>query len=192
MIDIQVFRDEGAVVNGRGTPIEVMNFNMKNSASYVVEYYPTNETDSAPLIRPIVDGDQTLSYKVYTFFKLNGSYDAIKNVRFRVTVEAPQQATDAQLFYKLTNQYAVPDNAFDGDMMLLANKDGTVLSDPIYPNLSTVGPNLATSRQTAYFNVSPLYTPYLVTQIRVNKGSLVGNTAEMRLKFECYEYPAGA
>ena len=189
MIDIQIFRDEGPLTSGRGAPLEVMDFNMKNSALYLTEYYPTNETSSAPLIRPLNAGEQTLSYKVYTFFKLSGSYDIIKNVRFRVSMEtAADTGVDAQLFFKMTNVYQTPDNAFDGDMILLANSAGTVLSDPIYPNISTVGPNSATSRLISYANVSPLYTNYFVTQLRVNKGSFAGNTPEMKLKFECYEY----
>ena len=191
MIDIQIFRDQGPLTGGRGTPLEVANFNMKNSATYLVEYFPTNETDSAPLVRPIVAGEQTLSYKVYTFFKLNGTYNNIKNLRFRVTLEGAGEASDVQLFYKMTNVYETPTKNFDGDMMLLANKSGVVLSDPIYPFLSTSGPHLATSREISYANTAPLYTGYFVTQLRVNKGSTVGNSAEMMLKFECNEYPAG-
>lgn len=188
MIDFNIYRDEGPIVSGRGTPLEVMDFNSKNSASYTVAYFPTNETSSAPLVRPTLAGSQTLSYKVLTFFKLSGSYSWIKNVRFRVSMVSAPEASDAQLFFKLTNVYEEPSNAFDGDMLLLADKNGVVYSDPIYPMLSTSGPHLATSRQVAYNNVSPLYTNYFVTQLRVNKGSLVGNTAEMQLKFEAYEY----
>ncbi len=188
MIDITMWRDEGAPTSGRGTPIEVTNFNMKNATAYATMYYPTNETTAAPLVRPIDAGAQTLSYKVYTFFKLSGTYEWIKNLRFRVSVEGAAQASDAQVFFKNTHVYQEPDNAFDGDMILLANKTGSILSDPIYPMLSTVGPNSATTRATAYNNVGPLYTNYFVTQLRINKGSLVGNTAQLKLKFEAYEY----
>lgn len=191
MIDIQVFREQGPLSGGRGSPIEVMNFNMKDSASYTVAYYPTNEIASAPLVRPINPGEQKLSYKVYTFFKLNGPYNIIKNLRFRVSAVEGPEASDVQLFYKLTNKYETPNNLFDGDMMLLADNSGSAVSDPIYTNLSTVGPHLATTRQTMYTNVYPLYTPYFVTQLRVNANSAIGNSAEMMLKFECYEYPSG-
>lgn len=188
MIDIQIFQDVGAITAGRGTPIEVANWNMKDSANYATAYYPTDETSAAPLIRPLLAGEQTLSYKVFTYFKLTGTYSKIKNLRFRVTMATAPEASDAQLFFKNTNVYETPTKNFDGGMILLANKNGVVYSDPIYPMLSTVGPNSATTRQTVYTGTAPLYTNYFVTQIRVNKGSTVGNTAEMELKFEAYEY----
>lgn len=189
MIDINVFRDEGAPVSGRGTPIAVTNFNMKDSAAYATFYYPTNETVAAPLIRPVDAGAQTLSYKVYHYFVLSGTYTIIKNLRFRISLAtAADLNVDAQLFFKNTNVYATPDNAFDGDMNLLVNKSGIVLSDPIYPNISTVGPNSATSRLTSYGPDQTLYTNYFVTQLRINKGSYSGNTPEMIMKFEAYEY----
>ena len=189
MIDINVFRDEGPAISGRGTPIAVENFNMKNAAAYATAYYPTGETVGAPLIRPLLNGEQTLSFKVYTFFVLSGTYGWIKNLRFRVSLEtAADTGVNAQLFYRNTNVYATPDNAFDGNMMLLANTDGAPVSTLIYPMLSTVGPNSATSRQVAYNNVSPLYTNYFVTQLRINKSSFAGNTPEMKIKFEATEY----
>lgn len=191
MIDIEIFQDAGTITAGRGTPIAVDNFNMKSAAAYSTAYYPTNETSSAPLVRPVDAGAQTLSFKVFTFFKLTGTYSWIKNLRFRVTTATASEASNAQLFFKNTNVYETPTNNFDGNMLLLADKNGVVYSDPIYPMLSLVGPNSATTRATAYTNVggvSILYTNYFVTQIRVNTGSLVGNTAEMQLKFEAYEY----
>ena len=149
MIDFEIFQETGPLVDGRGTPVAVTNWNMKNSAAYATVYYPTEETSSAPLVRPTLAGEQTLSYPVYTFFKLSGSYNAIKNVRFRVTMaSAPDQGVDAQLFFKMTNTYQTPTKTFDGNMILLADKNGVVYSDPIYPMLSTTGPNAATTRQT--------------------------------------------
>ena len=187
MINIRLFRDEGVVTGSRGTPLEVTNFNMKDSASYTVEYYTTEETTGAALIRPTVAGEQMLSYKVYTFIMVEGAAERLKNLRFKVTREDTADADKAQLFYKMTNVYAAPDNAFDGDMLLMANNDGVVLTPTIYPNLSTVGPHLATTRAVEYTSY-PLYTNYFVTQMRVNKDSLVGNTAEFKLRFEAYEY----
>jgi hypothetical protein len=188
LIDFRVFQDTGPVVGGRGTPIEVMDFNMKDSAEYTVAYFPTDETASAPLVRPYVQGQQTLSYKVFTFFELSGDYNWIKNLRFRVTVQTPPEASDAVLYYKLTNSYEAPNKNPDAGMQLLADKNGMILKDPIYPLLSVDGPNQAYNRLIAYNNVRPLYTNYFVTQMRVNAMSLVGNTAEFKLKFEAYEY----
>ena len=188
MIDFQIYRDEGPITSGRGTPREVTNWNMKDSSAYLTVYYPTQETVGAPLIRPLNAGEQKLSFKVYTFFKLSGSYASIKNLRFRVSMVNSPQASDVQVFFKNTNVYQTPDNAFDGDMILLADKNGVVYSDPIYPMISTVGPNSATTRQTTYNGTAPLYTNYFVTQVRVNKGSTIGNSAGFELKFEAYEY----
>lgn len=188
MIDITVYRDEGPVVGSRGTPVAVTNFNMKNSAVYTVAYFATAETTGAPLIRPTLSGDQRISFPVYTFFKINGASERIKNLRFKITLESSAQADKAQLFYKNTNVYAEPTATYDGSMMLMADAGGTVLTSQIYPNISTSGPHLATSRQTVYTGGYPYYTNYFVTQMRVNKGSLVGNTAQFKLRFEAYEF----
>jgi hypothetical protein len=190
MIDILVYRDEGAISGGRGTPVLVDNFNMKNSATYSVQYYPTKETTGAPLLRPANAGEQTLSYKVYTFFKLSGNTELIKNCRFLFTVEGAGEANGVQLFYKHTDVYATPDNAYDGDMTYLGTPGGVALQGEFWPNFSTVGPNSATSRSTSYTLATgvPLYTNYFVTQLRVNKGSTVGNSCEFKLRLSVHEF----
>lgn len=186
-ITVTMWRDEGAVVSGRGTPRAVTNFNMKDSSAYATAYYPTTETASAPLGRTLVPGEQVLSYKVYTYFKIEGTYNIIKNPKIIVSVKTPAEADKTQLFYKLTNTYEVPDKAYDGSMNLLA--DGNSIIVPVmFPNMSSSGPHLATSRALSYSNVSPLYTCYIVTQVRVNANSLVGNTPEFKMRFECKEY----
>lgn len=184
-VTVSMWRDEGAVISGRGTPRAVTNFNMKNSAAYATAYFPTSETASAPLIRS--NTDQILSYKVYTYFKLEGTYNIIKNPKIIVTVNTPAEADKTQLFYKLTNVYEAPTNAYDGDMQLLA--DGNSIVVPVmFPNMSTTGPHTATSRSTSYSNISPLYTCYIVTQVRIAPNCLVGNTPEFKMRFECKEY----
>lgn len=188
MIDIEVFQDTGAITGGRGTPVAVTNFNMKNSGSYDVAYFPTNETTGAPLIRPTVAGEQVFSFPVYTFFKISGASERLKNLRFQITMESGPQTDKAQLFYKNTNVYATPAAEFDGSMLLMADGNGAVLTPTIYPNLSAVGPHLATSRQVTYQGGFPYYTNYFVTQMRVNKGCLVGNTAQFKLRFEAFEF----
>ena len=188
MINIRVFQDTGALTGGRGTPVEATNFNMKNSGTYSVVYYPTGETSCAPLVRPTVVGDQVMSFPVYTFFMIEGASERLKNIRFRVFMEADPQASDAQLFYKVTNTYTTPSATYDGSMMLLAKKDGAVLTELIYPNLSTVGPHLATTRPTVVVGGFPYYTNYFVTQMRVNRGCTVGNTAQFKLRLEAYEF----
>lgn len=189
MIDISVYQDTGPVTGGRGTPVLVDNFNMKASGSYSVNYYPTDEpAGGAPLVRPTLAGDQTLSFPVYTFFKIDGATERLKNLRFVVSVESPAQTDKAQLFYKVTNVYQAPTASFDGNMMLMANGDGVVMTPIIYPMISNVGPHVATSRQTVYQGGFPYYTNYFVTQMRVNKDCVVGNTAEFKLRFEAFEF----
>lgn len=190
MIDIEAYRDEGAITGGRGTPRLIEDFNMKDSASYTVEYYPTKETSSAPLVRPANAGEQDLSYQVFTFFKIMGDGEKVKNLRLKISVTDAPEADGVQLFYKLTNTYSTPSNAYDGDMTYLGTTSGGVLQVEFWPMLSTSSPHLATSRQTSYTLSAgtPLYTNYFVTQARVNKGSTVGNSAEFTLKMSVHEY----
>jgi hypothetical protein len=190
MIDMVAFRDEGPVISGRGTPIEVDDFNMKSSASYTIEYFPTKETTGAPLVRPVLLGEQALSFKVYTFFRLTGDTEVVKNLRFTVSVEGTGEADGVQLFYKHTNVYQEPTDAYDGDMIYLGTPGGSILQAQFWPNFSTVGPHLATSRASSYTLATgtPLYTNYFVTQLRVNKGSTVGNSCEFKLKLSCHEF----
>lgn len=192
MINITVYQDVGPAVAGRGTStVEVMDFNMKNSGTYSVAYYPTDEgSGGAPLVRPTVVGDQVFSYPVYTFFKIDGATETLKNMRFIVSLESDPQTDKAQLFYKNTNVYSTPSAAYDGSMMLMADTNGVVLTPVIYPMISTVGPHLATSRQTTYQGGFPYYTNYFVTQMRVNRNCVVGNTAEFKLRFEAFEFEA--
>lgn len=193
MIDIKMYRAQGTASGGApASSIEVMNWNMKDSASYTVAYYPTNEgIGQAPLIRPTNTGDQVLSYPVYTHFAITGAYSMIKNIRFEVSVETPEQANGAQLFFKTTNVYATPTATFDGDMLYLGAPDGTLLETKIYPMISTSGPTTATTRAKSYTNPSgttTLYTNFFVTQMRVNYGSSIGNTAEFKLRLRADEY----
>lgn len=193
MIDIKMYRAYGTASGGApASTMEVTNWNMKDSASYTVAYYPTNEgIGQAPLIRPTTTGDQVFSYPVYTFFTITGAYSMIKNIRLELSVDTATQASGAQLFYKMTNVYATPAAAFDGDMQYLATAAGTLLETKFYPMISTTGPTTATTRAKSYTNPSgttTLYTNFFVTQTRVNVGSAIGNTAEFRLRLRADEY----
>lgn len=187
-VNIDLYEDTGAVLSGRGTTVTLLDsWDLKNSADHAYVYYPTNETTAAPLIRPFnTAGAQTLSFKKYLSFKLDGTYTRLKNIRIKVTASDPD--TDAaQLFYKLTNTYQVPDNTFDGDMILLS-PNSTILTPIIWPMLSTTGPQNATSRQTVYGPNQTLYTQFLVVQMRVNNNCVIGNSAEFNLRLEAYDY----
>lgn len=189
--NIDLYEDLGAPLAGRGTTVLLLNsWDLKASADPAFAYYPTAETSSAPLIRPFnLPGAQTLSFKKYLSFKIDGTYSRLKNIRMRLSIGEEAQSNGAQLFYKMTNTYAAPDNAYDGNMMLLSTANGQgLLTTEIWPFLSTVGPQSATSRQVTYGPNQTLYTNWLVVQMRVNNNAAVGNSAEFELKLEAYDY----
>lgn len=179
-INIQVFEETGAPVNGRGTVTEIDNFNWKNTADVSQPYF------SYPLRRPLKSQDQTNSFKRYIFFKISGTYSCIKNIKIIAELGAGKQANKTQLFYKFSNVYAEPTADFDGDMI---NADN--LSKPIvwHPNLGD-SPILATSRPIVVGPDATVYSEYLVSQIRVNKSEWndVGNTDEFKFKISLQEF----
>jgi hypothetical protein len=186
-VNIDLYEDTGAVLSGRGTVITLVDhWNLKASAEPAFVYYPTDETSSAPLIRPVgLIGAQTLSFKKYLSFKIDGTYSKIKNIRMKLTAVA-NNTDAAQLFYKFTNTYQVPDNAFDGDMVC-ASTNSTILDTYIWPNLGA-SPDLATSRNVIYGPNETLWTQFIVFQMRVNSDCVVGNSSEFTLRLECSEY----
>lgn len=189
--NIDLYEDLGAPLSSRGTTVLLLNeWNLKASADPAYVYYPTGETTNAPLIRPFeTPGAQTLSFKKYLSFRIDGTYSRLKNIRIKLSIDGESQSNGAQLFYKMTNVYAAPDAAYDGDMMLLSTVDGAgLLTTEIWPYLSTTGPQAATSRQVVYGPNQTLWTNWLVVQMRVNNNAVVGNSAEFLLKLEAYDY----
>lgn len=194
---LEFFQETGPLTSGRGTAVtEVDNWNMKDSPSITTLYYPHDAAASAPLIRPTEAGDLTLSYKVYTFFKISGTYTKIKNLKFKLSVDEATQASGAMLYYKLTNAYQTPNNAWDGQMLpaytgsAWANGASELV---LWPNWSTSGPHNATSRNMFYGPNQVLYSSYLVTQLYIQHSALnsdVGNTAEFKLRMEFIEFGA--
>lgn len=186
-INIDLYEDSGAVTSGRGaTQAIITDWNLKYSALSSTVYYPTAVLASAPLVRPTNPGEEFLSYKKYLSFKVDGTYTRVKNLRIKVTGTGSQASTP-RLFYKFTNTYAVPDAAYDGDMMLLSS-DGTVHSPVLYPYFSTTGPQNATSRSVVYGPNQTLYTNWIVVQMRIPYGCTAGNSAEFKLELVCDEY----
>ncbi len=192
--NIQVYNESGAISSVRGTTIaETLDFNMKNSADPAILYYPHDAAACAPLVRPEFDGEVVLSYKVYTFFKISGTYTKIKNLKLKIKLGEAAQATKAMLFYKLTDTYAAPTNAFDGTMIpgytgsAFCNGQSEIV---LYPNWSTSGPNTATSRAISYGPNQTIYSQYLVTQLYVAKSAQTGNSAEFMARIEFDEFGA--
>ena len=191
MIDFTIYRESGAPVAGRGTVVEADDFNMKASADPAVLYYPHDAAANAPLVRPLFAGDVVTSYKVYTFFKVSGTYTKLKNLKLRLTLESPQQASKAMLFYRLTNIYANQTNAFDGQMMPAWNGSAWVNGESslvLHPSWSLTGPTDATTRNIVYGPNQTIYSSYLVTQLYVAAGPNTGNSAEFKARLECIEF----
>lgn len=177
-LNIQIFEEHGPAVNGRGTVSEVSEFNLSTSSSFGYPYY------YAPLRRPLSNEDQTLSYQRYFFFRLYGNTGIVKNVKIQLLKGDALQATRTQLFYRASNVYQTPSNAYDGKMIYTKN-------EPVdwYPNLSSSGPTNATSRPLVLAPGSDVYTQYFIFQMRCNDGEWndVGNTDEFKLKFSFIE-----
>ena len=117
-ITAQLYQDSGAISSGHGTTrISVINVGWKNSA-----LDETNSFVFYPIVRP-TSVPFTYSYTSYNYLKISGTYPNGSRPRIRisgsVTGAAPAGyiGTDkCKLYYKLTNTYAVPSNAFDGSL----------------------------------------------------------------------------
>jgi len=179
MITFEIFEETGPAVSGRGSVTAITNVNWKNSEDVTQAYY------FYPLRQPALGRDQTLSYKKYIFFKVSGDYTYLKNLKISITPTSDTiQATNTQLFYKFSNVYAEPTNAYDGDMINTNNAAITW-----YPNISTVSPLQATARSTCV-NDQTFVTGYFVTQMRVNQDvyTNVGNSIGFEIKFSATEF----
>lgn len=194
---LNFFQESGPLTSGRGTTVtEVDNWNMKDSSNPVVLYYPHDAAAGAPLIRPSAPGDLKLSFKVYTFFQIGGTYSKIKNLKLRLSINDATQANRWALYYKLTNSYQTPSAAFDGTMLPAWNTTSNQFSSRqseliLWPNWSTVGPHMATSRNITYGPNQTLFSSYLVTQLYVQHSTdldEIGNTAEFKLRMEFLEF----
>lgn len=187
-VSIDLYEDSGAVSSGRGSTIALIeHWNLKSSADPAVVYFPTAETLAAPLQRPTIPGQETLSYKKYLSFKLFGTYNKVKNLKISLTANSPTQADKPRLFYKFSNTYQVPDNSYDGEM-ICASADGVIQVPTLYPMFSTTSPANATTRQVVYGPDQTLYTNFLVLQLRIPSNCSAGNTAEFLLTLSCDEY----
>lgn len=186
-----IYNESGTAVSGHGTVVETLDFNMLKSGDRSLLYYPHDAAANAPLVRPTALGDLNLSYKVYTYFKISGTYTKIKNLKLKIQVSNAAQATKAMLYYKLTNTYATPDASFDGSMLpvydgaAFTNGDSELV---LTPNWSTSGPSSATSRQLTYGPNQTLYSQYLVTQLYAANSAATGNTAEFKARIEFIEF----
>lgn len=187
-VNIDMFEDTGVLTSGRGATVSLISdWNLKASADPAFVYYPTQETSSAPLARPLFPGQEVLSFKKYISFRINGTYTRIKNLRIALSIEGAAQANKTRLFYKFTNTYAPPDNAYDGGMMCAAI-DSVVQNPQLIPFWSTSNPQSATSRAVSYGPNQTLFSNWICVQLRTPFESTVGNSPEFRLALNVTEY----
>lgn len=142
-ITVSLYEESGAPVSGRGsTIIETNNIGWKSSGSD-----ETNEYVYNPISRPTGNTPFAYSFKKINFIKIEGTWGLATRVRFKISGDLLNKAAEeglaftnkVRLFYKITNVYEAPSNAFAGDMMYIAPGETITL----YPALSLEGPNTA-------------------------------------------------
>lgn len=190
-ITITIFEDSGPLLNGKGTNrTAVTNIGWKSNG--------LDETDPyiyGPLIRPEGDTPFTYSFKKYNFLKIEGTYPIASRPRIKFTGNyngAPPQgyeksgANQVRLYYKLTNEYETPNNDWDGSLMYLPPG----VTQTVYPAMSVVGPELATTYPQYLIGNITYYTQYLVTQLLVPAGTSIdfGNIGELNIEWFFDEY----
>lgn len=184
---VELYEDSGTAVAGRGTTrIAVENIGWKNSGldesnSYI--YHPITRSET----------DVVWSYTKYNFMKISGTYAAGARPRIQISgnvagaaPEGYQSTTKVKLYYKLTNEYETPSNAMDGSLIYVPPGGITV-----YPKLSTVGPEDASSTYVHHLAGNTTYfSQYLVTQLLVEPGTAFdyGNLGELVVKVFVDEY----
>lgn len=184
---VELYEDSGTAVAGRGTTrIAVENIGWKSSGldesnSYI--YHPITRSET----------DVVWSYTKYNFMKISGTYAAGARPRIQISgnvaglaPEGYQSTTKVKLYYKLTNEYETPSNAMDGSLIYVPPGGITV-----YPKLSTVGPEDASSTYVHHLAGDTTYfSQYLVTQLLVEPGTAFdyGNLGELVVKVFVDEY----
>ena len=128
-----------------------------------------------PIRRPDTSASEMYraSYVKYVYARISGTYSQAKRVRWVIN-GIPGLGT--KLYYSMTNSYVSPTESLMGSGTLINN------GDVLFPSLSSVSPDAATSRVTSLTPPNTtFYTNYLCTQLYVPKGSWmnVGNTTTM-------------
>ena len=192
-ISISVWEDSGIIGSpGSGPSVrhEVDNLGFKDSGldeTFTFADYPIGrDANGSPLLN-------TYSYKKYYYFKFSGTYTDITSmfIAFEGDPEGVAGSTIADnvhIVYKMTNVYEVPDN-----VELVGTIYDPLNPPEIVPNLSTVGPENATSVIPPVANTT-YYTNYIVAQLVIEPSSNVdfGNLDEaFNLKFSLNESKTG-
>lgn len=163
-LSIEIMEDSGALVSGHGTT-RIITDNVGWKSSGLDE---TNHFVFYPLRRP--DAGFTYSFIKYNYFKISGTY--AKASRPRIIINHGLRTGGecigrTKLYYKLTNTYAVPSNGYTGDLIYLP-PDSEESRKILFPRMSTVGPESATSYTQYLTGNTTYYTEYFVTQLLVH------------------------
>ena len=199
-ISITLYEDSGPVVDNKGTTrVAVNNIGWKADG--------TDETGNpyafSPVVRPKTPDELwSRSYKKYHFAKIEGTYANASRVRVKISngiTGAPPAGYETEtslimdtalqkvrIFYKLSNIYEQPNDAWDGELRFLQN--GAVV---LYPAVSTIGPEDATTYPQYLTPNTTYYTQYLITQLVVPHGYTVGNIGEINITWYVDEYEDG-
>lgn len=201
-ITVELYQDTGPVSSGRGTTrtlVSAVTWRSDSSDASTSFIY-------APLIRPFVAGSPVFnySYTQYHFFKISGTYSGATfpkilltgSLSFTPPDNLPGTKKGVRVYGKLTNTYAIPTNTFDGSLSLISAQDtlGTSLGGytylPIYPQLSTTGPEGSASFVKKLTANTTYYTPYLQTQFYTEAGgsSDYGNIGDLEVAMYLEEY----
>lgn len=200
--EITLYEDTGPASGGAGTTrTEVSNIGWKSEGSNDT----ANHYSMAPIIRSENSGGMwARSFKKYNFAKIVVTDAPASRVRIKISngiTGAPPAGYEgetsltgdthkARIFYKLTNVYEEPGDAWDGTLTYLDNGSVT-----LYPSVSTTGPN-GTQQYPQYLSHSPTpgttyYTQYLVTQLIAPVGTNSGNIGDVNIEWIIDEYEDG-
>lgn len=176
-IAIDLYEDSGAVLSAHGTTrIAVDNIGWKSSG-----LDETNSFAYYPLRRP-TDVPFTYSFKKYNYFRISGTHAAA--TRPVIIIQGGSMAGDFRLYYKLSNTYQVPTNAFEGDLIYV--NSNTLM---LYPKLSTVGPEHTGAAHVQYLTSgTTYYTQYLVTQLFVGASGSYQNLPDLKIGLYLQEF----
>jgi len=177
-IAVEIWEDTGPILSGHGTTREeVTNTNWKSTgnADSLEPYF------NYPITRPFNSDLFTVSYTKYTYAKIYGTYKVGFNLRWELDGEP---LNNTQLILAMRSIYTQPVDTLDGTLIPY------VVGQIMIPNLSIVGPEMATSRPNTIENDTTYYTSYIVSQLIMKRDDFdkVGNTNPVTFKIVVDEF----
>ena len=185
-ITLEVWEDAGAKTGAVGTIRQQVN-NIGWKDSILDETYPSVDYP----VRRQTSGSYT-SFTKYNYFKMSGTYPVATRFRVQLVGDVNGAAHDGlvstddlRIYYKWTDTYETPTNT-----LMTGGAFFTDQSPVWYPDLSTTGPELATSRPNTCAANTTYWSAYLVTQLYVSAGAITkfGNIGALSVVFNIDEY----